>query len=87
MKHLSSNLLLVVFFLFVIISINGQNATIRGTIYEKENGEPTFGTNVKIKGSGIGASTDINGFYQINKLQPGKITNKVLYFNKSYFMN
>ena len=77
MKHLSSNLLLALLFLFVIISINGQNATIRGTIYEKENGEPTFGTNVKIKGSGIGASTDINGFYQINKLSPGKVTLEV----------
>ena len=51
--------------------------TIRGTIYEKENGEPTFGTNVKIKGTGIGASTDINGFFQITKVNPGTITLEV----------
>ena len=55
----------------------GQTGTIRGTVYEKESGEPSFGTNVKIKGTGIGASTDINGFYQINKLKAGKITLEV----------
>ena len=41
---------------------NFQYSTIRGTIYEKETGEPSFGTNVKIKGTGIGASTDLNGY-------------------------
>ena len=50
-----------------------QYSTIRGTIYEKETGEPSFGTNVKIKGTGIGASTDLNGYYQINKLLEGEI--------------
>ena len=47
---------------------------LRGTVYEKETGEPSFGTNVKIKGTGTGSSTDLNGYYQINKLTDGKIT-------------
>ena len=50
-----------------------NNATVRGTVYEKETGEPSFGTNVKIKGTGIGSSTDLNGFFQINRLSPGKV--------------
>ena len=50
-----------------------KNATVRGTVYEKETGEPSFGTNVKIKGTGIGSSTDLNGFFQINRLSPGKV--------------
>ena len=50
-----------------------NNLTIRGTVYEKETGEPSFGTNVKIKGTGTGSSTDLNGFFQINRLSPGKI--------------
>ena len=50
-----------------------NNATIRGTVYEKETGEPSFGTNVKIKGTGTGSSTDLNGFFQINRLSPGKV--------------
>ena len=63
------------FSLLIFLTYNsiGQNATIRGTVYEKETGEPSFGTNVKVKGTGIGASTDINGFYQINKLDEGTI--------------
>tara|TARA_B100001287_G_scaffold252266_1_gene234107 strand:+ start:7602 stop:9926 length:2325 start_codon:yes stop_codon:yes gene_type:complete len=70
----SSKLFFIIqlFFLF-INSIHSQNATIRGTVYEKETGEPSFGTNVKIKGTGTGASSDINGFYQINKLKEGKV--------------
>ena len=64
------------FCLLLITSlISAQNTgTIRGTVYEKENGEPAFGTNVKIKGTGIGASSDINGFYQISKVTPGTYT-------------
>ena len=42
-----------------------NNATVRGTVYEKETGEPSFGTNVKIKGTGIGSSTDLNGFFRL----------------------
>ena len=54
----------------------GQTGTIRGTVYEKNLVSPHSAL-TKIKGTGIGASTDINGFYQINKLQPGKITLEV----------
>ena len=66
-KHI---LILFIFSLFHF-SVFTQNGIIRGTIYEAENGEPSIGTNIKIKGTGIGASTDINGFYQITKLEPG----------------
>ena len=62
------------FLIFLTCNMLGQNAIIRGTVYEKETGEPSFGTNVKIKGTGIGSSTDINGFYQINKLKEGTVT-------------
>ena len=72
--RLTCKLFLIVPLFFLLINpIYSQNAIIRGTVYEKETGEPSFGTNVKIKGTGIGASSDINGFYQINKLNEGKI--------------
>ena len=66
----------LLFYLLISFTFYSQTGTIRGTVYEKESGEPSFGTNVKIKGTGIGSSTDINGFYQINKLKPGKIVQK-----------
>jgi len=74
MKQSLKNFLISIFFILSINSFSGQNAIIRGTIYEKETGEPSFGTNVKIKGTGIGSSSDINGFYQINKLKEGTVT-------------
>ena len=67
----NKHILTFVFFSFLTFSFFSQNGIIRGTVYEAENGEPSIGTNVKIKGTGIGASTDINGFYQITKLEPG----------------
>jgi hypothetical protein len=74
MKQSPLKFLLTGLFLITVISNFSQNAIIRGTIYEKETGEPSFGTNVKIKGTGTGSSSDINGFYQINKLKEGNIT-------------
>ena len=70
---MKSNKHILILFIFSLIhfSVFTQNGIIRGTIYEAENGEPSIGTNIKIKGTGIGASTDINGFYQITKLEPG----------------
>ena len=76
-KMLTKNLFSLVLLISLSTHLYGQTGTIRGTVYKKDSGEPSFGTNVKIKGTGIGASTDINGFYQINKLKPGKITLEV----------
>jgi hypothetical protein len=56
-----------------------QNATIRGFVYEKETGEPVIFTNVIIKGTTIGAATDVNGYYQITKVPPGTHTLIVTY--------
>jgi hypothetical protein len=61
-------LLLVTFFGF------SQNATIRGFIYNKENGEPVAFSNVYLKGTTTGASSDLNGFFSINKVTPGAYT-------------
>ncbi len=60
--------------IFGLLTAQSQFATVRGIVYEKETGEPSFGTNVKIKGTGTGSSTDLNGYYQISKLPGGKIT-------------
>ncbi len=51
-----------------------QTATIRGFVYEKETGEPVMFTNVYLKGTTYGASTDVNGFYTITKVPSGSYT-------------
>ena len=44
---------------------------IAGTVRDKKNGEPLVGVNVAVKGTTLGASTDINGFYYILRVPPG----------------
>lgn len=51
-----------------------KNATIRGTVIDKGNGEPILFTNVILKGTTLGAQTDENGFYSIAGVAPGTYT-------------
>jgi hypothetical protein len=60
-----------IFFLFITILGFSQGATIRGFVYDKGNGEPVAFSNVFLKGSTMGASSDLNGFFSINKVTPG----------------
>ena len=60
--------------LFVTTLSFSQNATIRGFIYNKDNGEPVAFSNVYLKGTTIGGSSDLNGFFSINKVKPGSYT-------------
>tara|TARA_B100000427_G_C15509296_1_gene595412 strand:+ start:371 stop:2638 length:2268 start_codon:yes stop_codon:yes gene_type:complete len=54
--------------------LNSSTGNIRGFIYEKESGEPVIFCNVFLKGTNIGAATDINGMYNIPKVQAGNYT-------------
>jgi hypothetical protein len=63
-------------FCFLLITFFGfsQSATIRGFVYNKDNGEPVAFSNVYLKGTTTGASSDLNGFFSINKVTPGAYT-------------
>jgi hypothetical protein len=61
------------FFLFTLHSF-AQNSTIRGFVYQKDNGEPVLFTNVYLKGTGYGAATDVNGYFSITKIPAGTYT-------------
>ncbi|RLD90034.1 MAG: TonB-dependent receptor [Bacteroidetes bacterium] len=56
-----------------------NNATVRGFVYETETGEPAMFCNVSLDGTTYGASTDINGYFLISKVPPGKYTLVVTY--------
>ncbi|GAB4376571.1 MAG: carboxypeptidase regulatory-like domain-containing protein [Salibacteraceae bacterium] len=51
-----------------------QSGTVRGFVYDKESGEPLIFVNVFLKGTQIGTSTDVNGYYSISKIPPGEYT-------------
>ncbi|MCB9170041.1 MAG: TonB-dependent receptor [Flavobacteriales bacterium] len=56
-----------------------QTGTIRGFVYDQENGEPVIFTNVYLHGTTMGAATDVNGYYSISKVPPGAYTLMVTY--------
>jgi hypothetical protein len=69
MRHFLTLILL----LFINISAFSQTSgTVKGFVYDKANGEPVPYSNVYFKGTTIGANTDINGFFSINRIPPGE---------------
>ncbi|MBU2446718.1 MAG: TonB-dependent receptor [Bacteroidetes bacterium] len=64
-------------FSFLILSLSlsfsqGQKGKITGKIVDDRTNETLIGVNVLVEGTGVGATTDINGRYVILNLQPGK---------------
>jgi len=55
-------------------TIFAQTGNIRGFVYEKESGEPVIFCSVFLEGTTIGAATDINGMYNISKVNAGEYT-------------
>jgi len=60
-------------------TIQAQYGTIKGFVYEKETGEPIIFTNVFLKKTSIGGTTDVNGYFVISKIPPGNYTLMLTY--------
>lgn len=72
------------FSLFVVFSIityfaQAQDGTVRGFVYEEETGEAVIFTNVYLKGTSMGAATDVNGYFSITQIPEGQYTLMVTY--------
>ena len=67
-----------VFLTFVILLIFhdgfSQNGIITGLITDKKTKETIVGASAVLQGTSIGASSDLNGVYNITGIQPGKYT-------------
>jgi len=65
-------------FIFSILILTAtavaQNGNIRGFVYNKSSGEPIMFCSVFLKGTNIGAATDVNGMYNISKVKAGNYT-------------
>ena len=55
------------------MSALAQNKVVTGTVYD-EMGEPVIGATVQVKGTKIGAVTDINGNYKLEVPEKAKVT-------------
>jgi outer membrane receptor protein involved in Fe transport len=57
--------------LFIEILFAGTTGKIAGRILEKDSGNPLPGVNVVVKGTFLGAATDVEGYYAILSVPPG----------------
>ncbi|MBT0809678.1 outer membrane beta-barrel protein [Litoribacter ruber] len=71
MKNVLS--ILAAYFLFIGAAIS-QTGTIKGVVADSQSGETIIGANVRIEGTGQGVATDIDGSFEINRVDPGKHT-------------
>ncbi len=69
-----SSFFLLFFLSFFSVSIFGQSGTVRGMIYDKDSKEPLTGANIIIKGTSLGAASDVDGKYIIRNIPVGKQT-------------
>ena len=60
--------------LFPLLLVAQSTGSITGTITDKNTQEQLLGVTVLVKGSAIGAATDINGKYTIKDVKPGTYT-------------
>lgn len=61
-------------FAFVAVSASAQTGTIKGKITDKNTGEPLIGASVIVQGTTTGASTNLDGGYELPGVNTGSIT-------------
>ncbi|MFN7115778.1 MAG: TonB-dependent receptor [Saprospiraceae bacterium] len=66
--------LIVLSFICLSNIIIGQNAIVRGNVYDRESGEPIIFGNVRLQGTNLGGITDVNGFFSIADVPAGNYT-------------
>jgi TonB-dependent receptor len=67
---------------FILISqsyIFPQSGSITGHVYDKQSKEILTGANIIVKGTSLGAATDINGKYSIRNIPVGPVTLLISY--------
>lgn len=71
-----TRLVFTTLFLFVMgfAAFAQDDNSIRGFVYEETTGEPMMFTNVYLKGTTFGGSTNENGYFNINRIPDGHYT-------------
>lgn len=79
MKYIHIVLLLVTLSLTPVLS-NAQSGTIKGFVYDDENGEPISYCMMQLKGTQLGAMTERSGAFIITRIPEGTYVLSVKYF-------
>ena len=69
-----SRLFLTVALLLTSFLSIAQDNNIKGFVYEESTGEPVMFSSVFLKGTSLGCSTDINGYFNITRVPDGTYT-------------
>ncbi|MGC8654850.1 MAG: TonB-dependent receptor, partial [Candidatus Kryptoniota bacterium] len=70
---LKSPALLTYFMLFLWqVAIAGTTGKLVGKVTDAQTGEPLVGVSVQLVGTYMGAATDMNGYYVVNYIPPGR---------------
>lgn len=64
----------LVLLLFTSMTFAQGTGTIKGFVYDEETGEPLIFTNVYLKDTQYGATSDVNGYFSLNKIPAGEYT-------------
>ncbi len=74
-NHYFSRLFSVLlFFLFCSTIVVAQDNSVKGFVYEEATGEPVMFSNVYLKGTTLGGSTNENGYFNITRIPDGSYT-------------
>jgi len=71
-KRVKYQISLIIAGIFLYISAHAQTVTITGKITSADDGQPIPGVSIKIKGTGLGSVSSIDGSYNI-AAEPGKV--------------
>lgn len=74
MKRILSYVAIFVLVAIFCVDIQAQNAIVKGYVFEKESGEAVPFTNVYLRGTSYGSTTDGNGNFVIPRIPPGNYT-------------
>lgn len=69
----------LIFMFFGHSYLNAQQGIVRGFVYEEETGEPAIFCNIILEGTTYGASSDVNGYFIISKIDAGNYNLVVTY--------
>lgn len=74
-NHCFKSLILTALFVFTgFVAFAQEDNSIKGFVYEESTGEPMMFTNVYLKGTTFGGSTNENGYFNINRIPDGRYT-------------
>ena len=76
---------IVLALLWIIPTTAFSQGTIRGTLFDEQNGEAIPYANIMLEGTQIGGTTDLNGFFLINRIPAGTYTLLVRYIGYAEF--